>query len=132
MPSIPAMVALSLAALFGVIGIVQVVGPRFLHSAYRGWNYPPRLRLITAALDIAAAVLLAEASLRGWGIVLAAILIFGSVVTMLNHRQYACAVPLILMMAALVPATLAVPRATEIRFIIAGPQVLKAQLYDSE
>jgi len=123
MYGIPTLVALSLAALLGVIGVVQLAGPRFLREAYRRWDYPRHLRLVTGLLDIAAALMLAEPSLRGWGIALAAILIFGSVVTMLSHRQYAYAAPAILMMAALVPATLAVPRANQVQFI-ATPQLL--------
>ncbi len=123
MYGIPTLVALSLAALLGVIGVVQLAGPRFLREAYRRWDYPRHLRLVTGSLDIAAALMLAEPNLRGWGIALAAILIFGSVVTMLSHRQYAYAAPAILMMAALVPATLAVPRANHVQFI-ATPQLL--------
>jgi hypothetical protein len=121
---IPTIAALSLAVLFGVIGAVQLAGPHFLRNAYRRWDYPQGLRLVTGFLDIAAAVMLAGPSLRGWGIALAAILTFGSVVTMLDHRQYICAASVILLMAALVPATLAVPRANETRFIIIAPQLL--------
>jgi len=115
---------LSLAALFGVIGVVQLAGPRFLREAYRSWDYSQRLRIVTGVLDIAAAMMLAEPGLRGWGIVLGAILTFGSVVTLLNHRHYACAAAAILMMAALIPAALAVPRADEVRFIATVPPLL--------
>lgn len=124
MYSLPTLIALSLASICGGIGIVQLAGPRFLRDAYRGWNYSQRLRLATGLLDIAAAVMLVEPGFRGWGIVLAAILIFGSVVTMLNHRQYICAVWAVLMMAALAPAALAVPRANQIQFATAAPQRL--------
>jgi hypothetical protein len=123
MYGIPTMVAMSVAALLGVIGVVQLDGPRFVRDAYQRWDYPRHLRLVTGLLDIAAALMLAEPSLRGWGIALAAILLFGCVVTLLDHRQYAYAVPAILMMAALVPATLAVPRASQVQFI-ATPQML--------
>lgn len=124
MTGIPTIVALSLAALFGVIGVVQLAGPHFLRDAYRNWDYSQRLRVVTGLFDIAAAVMLAEPSARGWGIALAAILTFGSVVTLLNHRQYAYAAAVILMMAALVPATLAVPRANRVQFIATAPQLL--------
>ena len=62
--------------------------------------------------------------MRGWGIALAAILTFGSVVTLLNHRHYAAAAAAILMMVALVPAALAVPRADEVRFITPAPELV--------
>jgi hypothetical protein len=62
--------------------------------------------------------MLAESSVRGWGIALAAILTFGSVVTLLNHRQYAYAAGVSLMMVALVPATLAIPRANQVKLSV--------------
>jgi len=56
--------------------------------------------------------------------VLAAVLVFGSVVTMLNHRQHVGAGWAILMMASLVPVTLAIPRASQVQFIATGsPQL---------
>lgn len=124
MYSLPTIVCLSLAALFGLIGVVQLAGPRFLRNAYERWDYSQRLRIVTGVLDIAAAVMLAYADMRGWGIALAAILTFGSVVTLLNHRHYAAAAAAILMMVALVPAALAVPRADEVRFIAPAPRLL--------
>jgi len=124
MTDIPTFVALSLAALFGAIGVVQLAGPRFLRDAYRHWDYSQRLRVVMGLSDIAAAVMLAESSTRGWGIALAALLTFGSVVTLLNHRQYAQAAAVTLMMVALVPATLAIPRANQVKFIVAAPQLL--------
>ena len=120
----PTLIALSLAAIFSVFGLVQLAGPRFLRDTYRGWNYSQGLRLVTGVLDLVAAAMLVESSMRGWGLVLTAILTFGSVVTMLNHRQYAYAAWAVLMMVALVPATLAVPRANEVQFISDEPQRL--------
>ena len=124
MTDIPTLAALALAALFGVIGVVQLVGPRFLCNAYRNWDYSQHLRVVTGLLDIAAAAMLEESSVRGWGIALAAILTFGSVVTLLNHRQYAYAAGVSLMMIALVPATLAIPRANQVKFIAPAPHLL--------
>ena len=120
----PTLIAFSLAAIFAVVGIVQLAGPRFVRDAYRGWSYSQGLRLATGLLDVAAATMLAQPSLRGWGIVLAAILVFGSVVTMLNHRQFVGAAWAILLMVGLVPATLAVPRVSPIQFTTTGPQQL--------
>jgi hypothetical protein len=75
-------------------------------------------------LDLAAAAMLVEPELRGWGIALAAVLTFGSVVTLLNHRHYAAAGAAILMMVALVPAALAVPRTDEVRFAAPATRVI--------
>jgi len=116
--SIYSIVALWLAVVFGLIGAVQLIGPGFVREAYRGWDYPQRVRLVTGVLDIVAAIMLASLALRGWGIALAAILTFGSVVVFLSHRQYRYAVPAIGLMIALVPATVAVPRPAQIQFIV--------------
>lgn len=109
--------AWSLGALLGVIGVVQIAGPRFLYNQYQRWDYPQAVRRVTGFLDVAAAGMIVTPSLRGWGIALTGILCFGSIVTLLNHRQYACGVVVILMMAALLPATLAVPRDNQVRFV---------------
>jgi len=81
----------SLSALLSLIGVVQLAGPRFLHDQYQRWDYPQSARLVTGFLDVAAAAMILAPSARGWGIALAAVLIFGSGVTLLNHRQYAYA-----------------------------------------
>lgn len=116
--SVYAVVAVSLAVVFGLIGAIQLIGPKFARDAYRGWDYPQRLRLVTGVLDIAAAFMLALPALRGWGIAVAAILTFGSVVIFLSHRQYRYAVPGIVLMVALVPAAVAVPRPDPAQFIV--------------
>ena len=102
-------VALGLAALFGGIGVLHLVGPRWLRAAYQRWDYPQRLRLIVGAMEIVSAAWLANPSLRGWGIGLAVFISFGAVVTLLNHRSYLHAVPGMLMLAALVPAAASLP-----------------------
>ena len=81
----------SLSALLSLIGVVQLAGPRFLHDQYQRWDYHQSARLVTGFLDVAAAAMILAPSARGWGIALAAVLIFGSGVTLLNHRQYAYA-----------------------------------------
>ena len=86
-------------------------GPRFLRDAFEKWNYGTLVRLVTGTLEIVAALMLAHPDLRGWGIALAALIMFGAIITLLKHEQYLCAVPSIALMAALVPAILAIPRA---------------------
>jgi hypothetical protein len=107
--------------LFGLIGVIQLAGPKFARQAYERWHYPQRVRLITGALDIGAAALLAVPAMRGWGIGLAGVLAFGSIVILLAHRHYLCASLAIGLMAALVPATLAVPRSGPMPYVIASP-----------
>jgi hypothetical protein len=111
-------VAFALAAVFGLIGGAQLVGPAFVRDAYKDWDLPDRIRLATGGLDIAAALMLTAPALRVWGVVLAGILTFGSVVLFITHRQYRWAFTGALLMAGLVPATLAVPRDGDVRFIV--------------
>ena len=110
-PSTFSILAAALAVVFWVIGLIHLLGPRFLRDAFEKWNYGTRARLVTGTLEIMAALMLAHPELRGWGIALAALIMFGAVITLLNHEQYLCAVPSIALMAALVPAILAVPHA---------------------
>jgi uncharacterized membrane protein len=124
MNGLPAIACLLLAALFAVIGVMQLSGPRFLRNVYARWDYPQAVRVVTGVLDIAAAAMLIDPDLRGWGIGLGAFLTFGSVVTLLNHRHYAAAGVAILMMAAFVPAALAVPRSDEVRFAVPRPHLM--------
>jgi uncharacterized membrane protein len=104
------LLAAGLAVVFWVIGVVHLVGPRFLRDAFEKWNYGTLVRLVTGTLEVMAALMLAHPELRGWGIALAALIMFGAVITLLKHEQYLCAVPSIALMLALVPAILAVPR----------------------
>ena len=124
MLNVPTVTVFSLAAIFTVIGLVQLTGPRFVRDAYRRWDYPKAVRVVTGLLDLAAAVMLAQPFLRGWGITLAALLTFGSVVTLLNHRHYGCAAMAVLLLIALIPASLALPQTSQIRFIGAHPRLL--------
>ena len=102
--------AAALAVVFCVIGFIHLLGPRFLRDAFEKWNYGTRVRLVTGALEIMAALMLAHPELRGWGIALAAVIMFGAVVTLLRHEQYLWVAPSMALMAALVPAVFAVPR----------------------
>ena len=124
MYDLPTIASLSLAALFALIGVVQLLGPRFLREAYVRWGYTQGLRIVTGILDVATAVLLADPDLRGWGIALGVVLTFGSVVTLLNHCHYAAAGAAMIMMVAFVPAALAVPRYEQVRFVVPATPVL--------
>ena len=102
--------AATLAGVFCVTGFVHLLGPRFLRDAFETWNYGTPVRLVTGVLEIVAALMLAYPELRGWGIALAALIMFGAVITLLSHQQYLWAAPSVALMAALIPAILAVPR----------------------
>ena len=115
------LIALWLSVIFSVIGLVQLIGPHFVRETYRRWGYGRSVRLVTGVLDIVAAIMLGLPALRVWGIALAAILSFGSIIVFLNHRQYRQAVPAFALMLALIPATVAVPRPAQIQFVERSP-----------
>jgi hypothetical protein len=127
-PSHYSLLIFALAAIFGAIGVLHLLGPRFLREAYERWDYGQRLRLITGFLEILAAIWLANPDTRAWGIGLAATINFGGVLTLLHHRQYLQALPGIAIMTAFLPATLAIPPAPfPIRFITVAETVTAQQ-----
>jgi uncharacterized membrane protein HdeD (DUF308 family) len=95
-----------------VVGIINIAGPRKLRETYANWEFPPRFYLVAGVLEVTAAAFLAAPELRLWGIVLAGLIGFGAVVTLFNQRRYLSAVPAIVLMIALLPASLAVPYET--------------------
>jgi uncharacterized membrane protein HdeD (DUF308 family) len=105
-------VAWVVGAILAVAGLVNIAGPRRVREAYARWEFPARFYLVAGSLEITAAAFLAIPELRIWGIALAGFIMFGAVVTLFNHRRYMSAVPGIIMMAALVPASFAVPHET--------------------
>jgi DoxX-like family len=101
--------AVSLSALFGAGALLQFAGPRQLREAYEKWNYPRGFRQVTGALLMLAAIFLAFPLTRLWGVGLAALVMFLTTITLLNHRQYAWSVPVAVLFFALVPAALTGP-----------------------
>jgi hypothetical protein len=110
--SVPFLIAWAIGAILSVDGFVNIAGPRMLREAYARWEFPTRFYLVVGILEVTAAAFLAIPEWRSWGIALAAFIIFGTVVTLLNHRRYMLAVPGIILMVALVPASWAVPHET--------------------
>ncbi len=92
-----------------VVGLANMAGPRRLREIYARWEFPKRFYLVAGILELTAAAFLAIPEWRIWGIALAALIMFGAVVTLFNQRRYLYAVPGIVLMLALVPASLAVP-----------------------
>jgi DoxX-like family len=98
-----------LSAAFAVAAAVHLFGLRAVREAYGRWQYPNGFREVTGALLALAAIFLAFPLTRFWGIGIAAIVMFLSATTLLNHRQYSYAAPIIALLFALVPASLAGP-----------------------
>jgi hypothetical protein len=96
--------AVLLAALFAMAGALHLAAPRFLRSGYRRWRFAPGFYYVVGAAQSLAALFLAVPQTRIWGGILAAMILFVAVVSLLNHRKYIYAVPAILVMVALAPA----------------------------
>jgi hypothetical protein len=82
---------------------------RRVRAFYENWNLPASSYRTIGLLEIVAATFIAVPHLRAWGIVLAAPIIFGSVVMLLYHRHYIFALGVIAMLVALGAAVLAIP-----------------------
>ncbi len=100
----PVLVSWTLATVFGAGGLLHLFG---LRGLYERLHYPRGFHRVTGTLMLLSAVFLAVGETRIWGVVLAGLVTFMATVTLLNHRQYAYAVPGMLVLAALAPATLA-------------------------
>jgi hypothetical protein len=108
--SYPFLIVWAIGAILSLAGLVNIAGPRRLREAYARWEFPARFYLVVGVLEVTAAAFLAIPEWRSWGIGLAAFIIFGTVITLFNHRRYMFAVPGVILMVALVPASFAVPR----------------------
>jgi hypothetical protein len=96
--------AVSLAALFAGAGALHLVAPPPVRRAYRRWQFARGFYYVVGVAQALAALFLIVPQTRIWGGILAAMILFVAVVSLLNHRKYLYAVPAILIMVALAPA----------------------------
>jgi hypothetical protein len=106
---IPALIAELLAAFFAAAAFLNFVDPAFLRRTYARWGLRPNINLLAAFLNALAAVFLSMPITRLWGVAVAALVIFFTEILLLSRKQYAYALPGLIIMAALVPASLAGP-----------------------
>lgn len=109
MPSIPIIDSLALTALFGVSGLIHVAGPGFVRQAYKRWGFPFNAHRVIGILEILTALFLSNPVTRIWGVILAGFIIFFGTIALVNHGKYVYSLPGLILMLALVPATLAGP-----------------------
>jgi len=104
-----AFLPLCVAAVFAAAGTMHLAGPSWLRETYKRWDYPVSFQLVAGLLNMAAAALLADPELRVWGIFLAEAVTFFAVITLLSHGRYLAAVPVVVLMIAIVPTALSIP-----------------------
>jgi hypothetical protein len=98
----------ALAVIFAGAAVIDIVGSRYVRARFRRWRYPRRFYRVMGVLQLFAAIFLAVPQLRIWGIILAGLITFFWVVTLLNHRQWSWALAGMLVLVALAPASLAI------------------------
>jgi hypothetical protein len=109
--SFPVMAAWTNAAIFAAAGLINFTAVKSVRAVYDRWDVSPGFYRPLGLVEIAAAVCLAVPSLRFWGVLLAAPIFFGSVVMLLDHRHYAYAASVVVMMTGLLAALFAIPSA---------------------
>jgi hypothetical protein len=88
-------------------GSANLIGGSFIRRLFNRWHYPGQFHRVVGALELLSAAFLAFPHTRILGLVMAGIIGFFSVVTLLGNRQYGWSVPAMLVFAAVVPAALA-------------------------
>jgi hypothetical protein len=116
--SFPVMAAWTNAAIFAAAGLINSTAIKSVRAVYDRWDVSPGFYRPLGLVEIAAAVCLAVPSLRFWGVLLAAPIFFGSVVMLLDHRHYAYAASVVVMMTGLIAALLAIPAVPEFALVI--------------
>jgi hypothetical protein len=106
--SLPHLFVSGLATIYAVTSIIDLAGYRYIRARFRQWRHPRRFYRVMGALQLITSLFLAIPQLRIWGISLAGFIAFVWVVTLLNHRQWSWAAAGMLLMIALVPASLAI------------------------
>jgi hypothetical protein len=100
--SLPVVTAWANAGLLLLAGFVNLSSFRAIRAVYADWDVPEIFYRTVGMLQILAAVFLISPDMRVYGSLIAAPILFGSVVMLLNHRHYAVAAPVTAMMASLV------------------------------
>jgi len=108
--SFPVIAAWANAGVFALAGFANLTAFGKVREIYARWDIPAAFYRTLGIVEIIAASMLAMPEHRAWGIAMAAPIMFGAIVILLNHRHYLYAVPAALVMAALIPGTLATPQ----------------------
>ena len=107
--SVPVIAAFTEALIFAAAGVVNLSGMRWARRVYDRWDISAAIFRTLGVVELAVAMFLFSPETRLLGIVIAAPIIFGSVVMLLEHRHYIYAMPAMALMALLLVTMLAVP-----------------------
>ena len=96
-----------LAFAYFAAGSANLIGGATVRRLFAQWHYSGQFYRVIGALELLSAAFLVFPETRILGLVMAGIIGFFSVMTLLNHRQYGWSVPAMLLFAAVVPAAFA-------------------------
>src|SRR6201998_3132525 len=85
--------ALALAAFFVVGSLSNIFAPGSIYEEYLRWGYPHWFHFVTGSLELATAVLLAQARTRLWGSALGCAVVLAALATVPLHGEYGHGVP---------------------------------------
>jgi hypothetical protein len=89
------------AAAFVVAALVFFADPEPLSRTLAGWGYGRNFNRVFGGFLLLAAIFLATPQLRLWGVALAAFILLGATIMLLERRKYLYAVPGILLLGTL-------------------------------
>jgi len=99
--SVPAAAAWLNAGILALASFANLGPFRRVREMYERWDIPKTSYRVLGLVQIFAAALLAFPSSRSWGVALAAPIVFGWTILLLDHRQYLGALGLSFALAAL-------------------------------
>ena len=105
--ALPDLAFYSVTGVFLLGGLVNLSGSRVVRAAYRAWDYPGNFYRVVGTIELTVALFLALPETRIWGVIAGGFIAFFSVVALLKHRRYAWSLPVMLLLAALVPLSFA-------------------------
>ena len=95
------------SGIFTLTGLINLSGSTAMRAVYRLWRYPHHFYRVVGVAELMVALFLMLPQTRIWGIAAGGVITFIVIVTLLHHRQYLWSLPAMLLLVALVPASLA-------------------------
>jgi hypothetical protein len=85
--SFESILAMILAVLFAVAGVVNLARPAAVKRDFARWGYPAWFQLLCGALELSSAALLVGRQTRVLGLALAGAIMIGALFTLLRNRE---------------------------------------------
>ena len=85
--SFESILAMIVAALFAIAGVVNLARPGAVKRDFARWGYPAWFQILCGALELLSAALLLGQQTRVWGLALAGAIMLGAIFTLLRNRE---------------------------------------------